>query len=245
MQLQCLTFFFFFFLMIRRPPRSTHCISSAASDVYKRQCQYNAKQSLEEKLIKKIQKGYIGSFGSYEQRFMKQNVTFNTPGPGSYIEPIQEIQPEQQHSPTVNFKSQVSRCINQKKLENMPPVGAYEVQNFDIKTKTKMDVEQDLEFQIKKAPFNSSEPRFKLNLNKSQEEEEEQKNEDEKLSQRQKSFTLLSKKQSNKNVPFNVKDSRFRYDKQEKKALVGPGQYYDPKVNICLLYTSPSPRDQA
>eukprot|EP00825_Cyclidium_porcatum_P015113 TRINITY_DN18379_c0_g1_i1.p2 TRINITY_DN18379_c0_g1~~TRINITY_DN18379_c0_g1_i1.p2 ORF type:complete len:106 (-),score=6.30 TRINITY_DN18379_c0_g1_i1:113-430(-) len=30
-------FVFFFFLMIRRPPRSTHCISSAASDVYKRQ----------------------------------------------------------------------------------------------------------------------------------------------------------------------------------------------------------------
>eukprot|EP00825_Cyclidium_porcatum_P029933 TRINITY_DN31842_c0_g1_i2.p1 TRINITY_DN31842_c0_g1~~TRINITY_DN31842_c0_g1_i2.p1 ORF type:complete len:139 (+),score=13.54 TRINITY_DN31842_c0_g1_i2:73-489(+) len=30
-------FFVFFFLMIRRPPRSTHCISSAASDVYKRQ----------------------------------------------------------------------------------------------------------------------------------------------------------------------------------------------------------------
>eukprot|EP00825_Cyclidium_porcatum_P025964 TRINITY_DN28083_c0_g1_i1.p2 TRINITY_DN28083_c0_g1~~TRINITY_DN28083_c0_g1_i1.p2 ORF type:complete len:123 (+),score=23.28 TRINITY_DN28083_c0_g1_i1:54-422(+) len=30
-------FHFFFFLMIRRPPRSTHCISSAASDVYKRQ----------------------------------------------------------------------------------------------------------------------------------------------------------------------------------------------------------------
>eukprot|EP00825_Cyclidium_porcatum_P050931 TRINITY_DN9206_c0_g1_i3.p3 TRINITY_DN9206_c0_g1~~TRINITY_DN9206_c0_g1_i3.p3 ORF type:complete len:117 (-),score=18.10 TRINITY_DN9206_c0_g1_i3:6-356(-) len=28
---------YFFFLMIRRPPRSTHCISSAASDVYKRQ----------------------------------------------------------------------------------------------------------------------------------------------------------------------------------------------------------------
>eukprot|EP00826_Nyctotherus_ovalis_P042527 TRINITY_DN4384_c0_g1_i6.p1 TRINITY_DN4384_c0_g1~~TRINITY_DN4384_c0_g1_i6.p1 ORF type:complete len:232 (+),score=40.58 TRINITY_DN4384_c0_g1_i6:25-696(+) len=27
--------------MIRRPPRSTHCISSAASDVYKRQIQYD------------------------------------------------------------------------------------------------------------------------------------------------------------------------------------------------------------
>eukprot|EP00825_Cyclidium_porcatum_P026548 TRINITY_DN28557_c0_g1_i1.p1 TRINITY_DN28557_c0_g1~~TRINITY_DN28557_c0_g1_i1.p1 ORF type:complete len:174 (-),score=46.20 TRINITY_DN28557_c0_g1_i1:122-643(-) len=33
----CSTLCFFFFLMIRRPPRSTHCISSAASDVYKRQ----------------------------------------------------------------------------------------------------------------------------------------------------------------------------------------------------------------
>ena len=27
--------------MIRRPPRSTHCISSAASDVYKRQVTYD------------------------------------------------------------------------------------------------------------------------------------------------------------------------------------------------------------
>ena len=29
------------FLMIRRPPRSTHCISSAASDVYKRQATFD------------------------------------------------------------------------------------------------------------------------------------------------------------------------------------------------------------
>eukprot|EP00825_Cyclidium_porcatum_P024091 TRINITY_DN2662_c0_g1_i12.p1 TRINITY_DN2662_c0_g1~~TRINITY_DN2662_c0_g1_i12.p1 ORF type:complete len:128 (+),score=16.37 TRINITY_DN2662_c0_g1_i12:10-393(+) len=35
--------FFFFFLMIRRPPRSTHCISSAASDVYKRQTHQSSK----------------------------------------------------------------------------------------------------------------------------------------------------------------------------------------------------------
>eukprot|EP00825_Cyclidium_porcatum_P003966 TRINITY_DN11843_c0_g1_i1.p2 TRINITY_DN11843_c0_g1~~TRINITY_DN11843_c0_g1_i1.p2 ORF type:complete len:201 (-),score=15.69 TRINITY_DN11843_c0_g1_i1:10-612(-) len=34
----------FFFLMIRRPPRSTHCISSAASDVYKRQEKERIKQ---------------------------------------------------------------------------------------------------------------------------------------------------------------------------------------------------------
>eukprot|EP00825_Cyclidium_porcatum_P031837 TRINITY_DN33784_c0_g1_i1.p4 TRINITY_DN33784_c0_g1~~TRINITY_DN33784_c0_g1_i1.p4 ORF type:complete len:110 (+),score=38.80 TRINITY_DN33784_c0_g1_i1:99-428(+) len=32
--------------MIRRPPRSTHCISSAASDVYKRQLVKYSKESL-------------------------------------------------------------------------------------------------------------------------------------------------------------------------------------------------------
>eukprot|EP00825_Cyclidium_porcatum_P035672 TRINITY_DN3743_c0_g1_i2.p1 TRINITY_DN3743_c0_g1~~TRINITY_DN3743_c0_g1_i2.p1 ORF type:complete len:117 (-),score=32.17 TRINITY_DN3743_c0_g1_i2:253-603(-) len=36
---------FFFFLMIRRPPRSTHCISSAASDVYKRQVHGQGKKT--------------------------------------------------------------------------------------------------------------------------------------------------------------------------------------------------------
>eukprot|EP00825_Cyclidium_porcatum_P045259 TRINITY_DN6828_c0_g1_i4.p2 TRINITY_DN6828_c0_g1~~TRINITY_DN6828_c0_g1_i4.p2 ORF type:complete len:107 (+),score=33.68 TRINITY_DN6828_c0_g1_i4:77-397(+) len=38
--------------MIRRPPRSTHCISSAASDVYKRQTQ----STWEEQLQIQIQK---------------------------------------------------------------------------------------------------------------------------------------------------------------------------------------------
>jgi len=33
--------------MIRRPPRSTHCISSAASDVYKRQVQVSASAAVD------------------------------------------------------------------------------------------------------------------------------------------------------------------------------------------------------
>eukprot|EP00825_Cyclidium_porcatum_P043099 TRINITY_DN6040_c0_g1_i2.p2 TRINITY_DN6040_c0_g1~~TRINITY_DN6040_c0_g1_i2.p2 ORF type:complete len:130 (-),score=35.92 TRINITY_DN6040_c0_g1_i2:93-482(-) len=45
--------FFFFFLMIRRPPRSTHCISSAASDVYKRQ----AHKYYEGKMKRTLKKG--------------------------------------------------------------------------------------------------------------------------------------------------------------------------------------------
>eukprot|EP00825_Cyclidium_porcatum_P024653 TRINITY_DN27027_c0_g1_i1.p2 TRINITY_DN27027_c0_g1~~TRINITY_DN27027_c0_g1_i1.p2 ORF type:complete len:204 (-),score=34.22 TRINITY_DN27027_c0_g1_i1:1461-2072(-) len=46
----------FFFLMIRRPPRSTHCISSAASDVYKRQYQrrVHGNQQTQFKMIKSM-----------------------------------------------------------------------------------------------------------------------------------------------------------------------------------------------
>eukprot|EP00831_Metopus_contortus_P009244 TRINITY_DN13563_c0_g3_i3.p1 TRINITY_DN13563_c0_g3~~TRINITY_DN13563_c0_g3_i3.p1 ORF type:complete len:101 (+),score=20.82 TRINITY_DN13563_c0_g3_i3:74-376(+) len=49
--------FFFFFLMIRRPPRSTQGVSSAASDVYKRQdIQIDANSSvLEDKKAKVLQ----------------------------------------------------------------------------------------------------------------------------------------------------------------------------------------------
>ncbi|VTU60763.1 hypothetical protein AMBR_DPAELIID_02781 [Lacticaseibacillus rhamnosus] len=43
-------FFFFFFLMIRRPPRSTQGVSSAASDVYKRQAVMPAPLSVERDL---------------------------------------------------------------------------------------------------------------------------------------------------------------------------------------------------
>ena len=37
--------------MIRRPPRSTHCISSAASDVYKRQQKYISGNELSKTLL--------------------------------------------------------------------------------------------------------------------------------------------------------------------------------------------------
>eukprot|EP00831_Metopus_contortus_P026194 TRINITY_DN22357_c0_g1_i2.p1 TRINITY_DN22357_c0_g1~~TRINITY_DN22357_c0_g1_i2.p1 ORF type:complete len:164 (-),score=33.76 TRINITY_DN22357_c0_g1_i2:8-499(-) len=43
--------FFFFFLMIRRPPRSTQGVSSAASDVYKRQIQQFAQEENIEVLV--------------------------------------------------------------------------------------------------------------------------------------------------------------------------------------------------
>eukprot|EP00825_Cyclidium_porcatum_P021140 TRINITY_DN23678_c0_g1_i1.p3 TRINITY_DN23678_c0_g1~~TRINITY_DN23678_c0_g1_i1.p3 ORF type:complete len:102 (-),score=6.69 TRINITY_DN23678_c0_g1_i1:258-563(-) len=41
--------------MIRRPPRSTHCISSAASDVYKRQLIYRVKHPGVRQIINFVQ----------------------------------------------------------------------------------------------------------------------------------------------------------------------------------------------
>eukprot|EP00826_Nyctotherus_ovalis_P003721 TRINITY_DN10766_c0_g1_i11.p1 TRINITY_DN10766_c0_g1~~TRINITY_DN10766_c0_g1_i11.p1 ORF type:complete len:145 (+),score=33.98 TRINITY_DN10766_c0_g1_i11:24-437(+) len=48
--------------MLRRPPRSTHCISSAASDVYKRQVHGHAKPPPEVKAIDVVQ-WIVGSQG--------------------------------------------------------------------------------------------------------------------------------------------------------------------------------------
>eukprot|EP00825_Cyclidium_porcatum_P009651 TRINITY_DN14928_c0_g1_i8.p1 TRINITY_DN14928_c0_g1~~TRINITY_DN14928_c0_g1_i8.p1 ORF type:complete len:250 (-),score=38.63 TRINITY_DN14928_c0_g1_i8:200-949(-) len=44
--------------MIRRPPRSTHCISSAASDVYKRQLKYMAILRKRKAILKQLDQGY-------------------------------------------------------------------------------------------------------------------------------------------------------------------------------------------
>eukprot|EP00831_Metopus_contortus_P016244 TRINITY_DN16789_c0_g1_i3.p1 TRINITY_DN16789_c0_g1~~TRINITY_DN16789_c0_g1_i3.p1 ORF type:complete len:183 (-),score=45.79 TRINITY_DN16789_c0_g1_i3:2-550(-) len=53
---------FFFFLMIRRPPRSTQGVSSAASDVYKRQVSTQSTW-----VAMKIENGTFGSVAIYEK----------------------------------------------------------------------------------------------------------------------------------------------------------------------------------
>eukprot|EP00825_Cyclidium_porcatum_P017841 TRINITY_DN20501_c0_g1_i1.p1 TRINITY_DN20501_c0_g1~~TRINITY_DN20501_c0_g1_i1.p1 ORF type:complete len:171 (-),score=47.50 TRINITY_DN20501_c0_g1_i1:105-617(-) len=52
--------------MIRRPPRSTHCISSAASDVYKRQYQRRVHGE------KKINQQELRQFRFHQKKFMQQ-----------------------------------------------------------------------------------------------------------------------------------------------------------------------------
>eukprot|EP00825_Cyclidium_porcatum_P011625 TRINITY_DN15983_c0_g1_i2.p1 TRINITY_DN15983_c0_g1~~TRINITY_DN15983_c0_g1_i2.p1 ORF type:complete len:135 (-),score=32.43 TRINITY_DN15983_c0_g1_i2:63-467(-) len=53
--------------MIRRPPRSTHCISSAASDVYKRQVQYYDYSNYSKD----------GGLNKYRQEYKLYNQMFN------------------------------------------------------------------------------------------------------------------------------------------------------------------------
>ena len=54
--------------MIRRPPRSTHCISSAASDVYKRQMMYTIRVSDGvDKVIAKWKKSNPNLFKKYKK----------------------------------------------------------------------------------------------------------------------------------------------------------------------------------
>eukprot|EP00825_Cyclidium_porcatum_P008565 TRINITY_DN14277_c0_g1_i4.p1 TRINITY_DN14277_c0_g1~~TRINITY_DN14277_c0_g1_i4.p1 ORF type:complete len:198 (-),score=50.01 TRINITY_DN14277_c0_g1_i4:316-909(-) len=74
----CYLICFFFFLMIRRPPRSTHCISSAASDVYKRQSQLISKE--EQKILaenfKKIDINNDGAIAKKEiEDYLKSYMT--------------------------------------------------------------------------------------------------------------------------------------------------------------------------
>eukprot|EP00825_Cyclidium_porcatum_P035024 TRINITY_DN36742_c0_g1_i1.p3 TRINITY_DN36742_c0_g1~~TRINITY_DN36742_c0_g1_i1.p3 ORF type:complete len:149 (-),score=25.51 TRINITY_DN36742_c0_g1_i1:73-519(-) len=55
----------FFFLMIRRPPRSTHCISSAASDVYKRQVPGQAQRQKYKSLSEQTEEVFNSTFVIY------------------------------------------------------------------------------------------------------------------------------------------------------------------------------------
>jgi len=60
--------------MIRRPPRSTHCISSAASDVYKRQQKY-----IEDPLSEALIQGTITTRPAFIEVFLEDNKLFYRP----------------------------------------------------------------------------------------------------------------------------------------------------------------------
>eukprot|EP00825_Cyclidium_porcatum_P001669 TRINITY_DN10760_c0_g1_i1.p3 TRINITY_DN10760_c0_g1~~TRINITY_DN10760_c0_g1_i1.p3 ORF type:complete len:102 (-),score=28.67 TRINITY_DN10760_c0_g1_i1:114-419(-) len=88
--------------MIRRPPRSTHCISSAASDVYKRQ--YKRRVHGEE--ANRLNNGFIGP----EHLFL--GLLRN--GEGKAIEILSKL--------NINF-TEIKTIIENKLREMADPIG--------------------------------------------------------------------------------------------------------------------------
>lgn len=71
---------------------------------------YENKTTLEEKLINKIQKGYMGYFGTTERRFKNMSLLEELPGPGAYLDVIHEKEGEDLQ-PSYIFKSNAERNI--------------------------------------------------------------------------------------------------------------------------------------
>eukprot|EP00825_Cyclidium_porcatum_P038009 TRINITY_DN4320_c0_g1_i4.p2 TRINITY_DN4320_c0_g1~~TRINITY_DN4320_c0_g1_i4.p2 ORF type:complete len:230 (-),score=59.98 TRINITY_DN4320_c0_g1_i4:184-873(-) len=122
---------------------------------------YDYKQSLEDKLISKIQKGYRGNFGCTEKRFKSMDIIDEQPGPGTYsLEAIQEKEAEDKEEvkdkSTAVFKSKDSRFNKQNKKDQRPPVGLYNVDNYDISKRAKNEDDDDPDLAIKKPGFNLS-----------------------------------------------------------------------------------------
>lgn len=90
---------------------------------------YEPRNTMEDKLIYKIQRGYRGQFGSTEVR-SKEPEQDQQPGPGSY-NPL-AVSGEKQISAA--FKSKIERKMIDDKIQ-APAVGSYNLVQHDIATK--------------------------------------------------------------------------------------------------------------
>ena len=116
---------------------------------------YEPRNTMEDKLIYKIQRGYRGQFGSTEVRG-KEPEEDELPGPGSYNPNTME----QEKEVTSAFKSKIERKIVDEKRQG-PPVGAYNIIYNDIATRVIKEEEEDPDLIIKKPGFGVGETRFK------------------------------------------------------------------------------------
>ncbi|KAL4442208.1 hypothetical protein ABPG74_009226 [Tetrahymena malaccensis] len=141
--------------------------------------QYEPRNTFEDRLIYRIQRGYRGNFGSTERRFKNlsfqqevnsfnflilnklQQIQFKEiPGPGQYLDPIIEKENEDV-KPNSIFISKTKRDGLAEKKKIVPPPGQYNIDAYDIKKKVQKDDEDDPELAVKKPGFLSGEVRFK------------------------------------------------------------------------------------
>ncbi|CAD8120023.1 unnamed protein product [Paramecium sonneborni] len=182
---------------------------------------YDPKISLQEKLIKKLERTPIGNFGINEIRF-KQDYNF-IPGPGTYDQNIKE-------GKGINsiFKSNTERKIPHKQmLNNNPAPGYYNFKNKTIEYEIKKNEEENEEQKQYKPAFGSSIPRFQNQKKQIFGESSDYKNEElEKLH----ITSALFKKTKNCEVAFNVRENRFQQIMKDTQSL-GPGEYFN--TNNC------------
>lgn len=110
---------------------------------------------MEDKLVTKVQKGYRGKFGTTDRRFKPSGLE-EYPGPGAYLDPI--LEKEEDIQPSMNFKSKVKRgeFTNTKEHAKKPPIGAYNLDYFDINKNIHKDDEEDVDLKIPYPAFGSS-----------------------------------------------------------------------------------------
>ena len=175
---------------------------------------YEPRNTMEDKLIYKIQRGYRGQFGSTEVR-SKENEEDEQPGPGSY-QP-QHVNGEKEI--TSAFKSKIERkIIDEKKV--VPAIGSYNIIHNDIATRVIKEEEEDPDLVIRKPGFGVGEARFR-EAPKAEEDFED----DDIIKEIQDKHREERKlKMLKNNSVFKSKDPRFR---DGKKVVPGPGAYYD------------------
>ncbi|CAD8190056.1 unnamed protein product [Paramecium octaurelia] len=183
---------------------------------------YNPKITLEDKLIKKLERAPIGNFGSNQQRFKPQED--EVPGPGAYDQHKKEVK-----TIASVFTSKTKRGdAAPVSKDHFPAPGAYDVKNYTIEQMTKIEKEEDPDLAIYKPAFGSSIPRF-MHKEKKPIDEVEEEQEDEQI--RMHNSSSLFQKKKYPHPPFNIKENRFNYDKKKDDNQPGPGEYFDPKEN--------------
>ncbi|CAD8187562.1 unnamed protein product [Paramecium octaurelia] len=183
---------------------------------------YNPKITLEDKLIKKIERAPVGNFGSNQQRFKQQENEM--PGPGSYDQNGKKVK-----GIASVFTSKTKRAdAASVPKDNYPAPGAYDVKNYTIEQTTKIEKEEDPDLAIFKPAFGSSLPRFQHKEKKAIDQQDDEQ-EDEQI--RMHDSSSLFQKKKNPHPPFNIRENRFNYDKKKEDYLPGPGEYFDPKEN--------------
>ena len=116
---------------------------------------YEPRNTMEDKLIYKIQRGYRGQFGSTEIR-SKDIDDEETPGPADYNPKSVE---DEKDALSV-FKSGSKRKGIENR-NNAPGVGLYNTNLYDISTRVIKEEEEDPDLIIKKPGFGVGENRFK------------------------------------------------------------------------------------